>query len=185
MVWVLINHREKYATLDIYGKWYLMAIVSSANVARGEWAGLCTQANESQLTVSIQLRMTLSLHAPSICKDKVTNYVFNGCRRPNHLKKCVWNFNLHSVQRPTRPTLSTVADAPAAQSIICHCYPEWHNIPVYQHSKFPIIQMTTQMNRKVYTICPLFSYRLNLQWYRYRWVQLCASKHLIWPWHRV
>ena len=32
----------KYATLDIYGMWHLMATVASATVARGEWAGLCT-----------------------------------------------------------------------------------------------------------------------------------------------
>ena len=32
---------------------------------------------------------------------------------------------------PAHPTLSTLANATVAQSVIRHCYPEWHNFPVY------------------------------------------------------
>ena len=27
--------------------------------------------------------------------------------------------------------LSTVGDATVTENVVCHCYPEWHNIPVY------------------------------------------------------
>ena len=32
---------------------------------------------------------------------------------------------------PTHPPLSTLANAAVASSGTCHCYPEWHNFPVY------------------------------------------------------
>ena len=37
----------------------------------------------------------------------------------------------HSVQMPAHPPLSTLAYAAVASSGTCHCYPEWHNFPVY------------------------------------------------------
>ena len=38
--------------------------------------------------------------------------------------------NCHSVQIPAHP-FSTLTDAATASSGTCHCYPEWHNFPVY------------------------------------------------------
>ena len=32
---------------------------------------------------------------------------------------------------PAHYPLSTLADAAMASSGTCHCYPEWHNFPVY------------------------------------------------------
>ena len=81
------------------------------------------------------MHLYASLHAPSICTKSGKRYISKHCGRPNHLTKCVWNFNCHCVQRPAHPTLSTVADATMAQSVICHCYPEWHNFPVYVKSE--------------------------------------------------
>ena len=34
-----------------------------------------------------------------------------------------------------RSSYSTVAEATMAQNVICHCYPEWHNFPVYHAGK--------------------------------------------------
>ena len=42
MYGVISSTQGKYATLDIYGMWHLVATVASATMARGEWAGLCT-----------------------------------------------------------------------------------------------------------------------------------------------
>ena len=41
------------------------------------------------------------------------------------------DLNCHSVQMPAHSPLST--HAAVASSGTCHCYPEWHNFPVYQY----------------------------------------------------
>ena len=123
----------KYATLDICGMWHLMAIVASAIMVRGEWAGLCTLW---QIKVKWRPRQNCEwpchyMHFLYVIKWQMIR--FQALRKTKSFDKVCLKFQLPLCTKAHSPTLSTVADATVAQSVVCHCYPEWHNFPVYHH----------------------------------------------------
>ena len=69
--------------------------MASATVARGESVGIWTpwQISQCQMKAKIKLRMTLSLHAPSIC-NKVTNNTFKALQKTKSFDKVCLKFQL-------------------------------------------------------------------------------------------
>ena len=115
VVWRLTQ--GKYATLDIYGMWHLMATVASATCGERRMSRpLYTVANKSQMKALIKLQMTLSLHVPSIC-NKVTNDMF-----PNVAEdQIIW-------QRVLEISVATVYKGPLIQLSPQWQMPTWHRM---------------------------------------------------------
>ena len=69
---------------------------------------------------------------------------------------------------PAHPPLSSLANATVASSGACHCYPKWHNFPVYM--------LRWQEPHK---LC--FLYKVNYLYYfqTFIWISLTYFEHII------
>ena len=135
-------------------------------------AGICTQCGSLGLNHAITSNWVCCRSFQSVIHLFIVT-----------LYKCSWQWlakccvglylvsSCHGVQMPADPPIATLANATLAYVCgTCHCYPEWHNFPVYEgtlrHSALQTLQHINQLPYNAVPYRPIQSFEHSMYPYQ-------------------